>query len=461
MVTGTSSSAGKSVIVAALCKILSKRGYSVAPFKAQNMSLNSYVTKKGKEIAIAQAYQAFAAGVEPDERMNPILLKPKGNFRSQLVVLGEAVKDISIKEYYSELDWLKKIVEESYKSLKEEFDVVVIEGAGGFAEINLFEKDLANIFTARIAKPKIIVAADIERGGAFASLYGTYFLLPEDVRKLVVGFIINKMRGDKSLLNTGIAELERLTGMKCFGIVPHTGFNVFSEDSLSLEEWKNNGVVGILRLPRISNFTDFEKIRGVVKIVDLKDDLNELEVLIIPGTKETIRDLKELKRFGTDEKIRRFARDKPVIGICGGFQILGKEIVDEGVEYGKARVKGLGLIDGITYFKEFKKRTVQVEKRVTRSVAILDKIKGEKVRGYEIHMGVTKAKNPVFEDDGGSSEDGLVWGTYLHGLFLNENVRRALYSYLGIKFEEEEDELEKFVEIFEKSVDVEAILKFI
>ncbi|ADC65943.1 cobyric acid synthase CobQ [Ferroglobus placidus DSM 10642] len=461
MVAGTSSSAGKSVIVAALCRILSKRGYSVAPFKAQNMSLNSYVTKNGKEIAIAQAYQALAAGIEPDERMNPILLKPKGNFRSQLVVLGEAVKDVSIKEYYGELEWLKKVVEDAYKSLKEEFDVVVVEGAGGFAEINLFEKDLANIFTARIAKPKIIIAADIERGGAFASLYGTYSLLPEDVRKLVVGFIINKMRGDKSLLNSGIAELERLTGTKCFGIIPHAGFNIFSEDSLSLEEWENDGVVGVLRLPRISNFTDFEKIREVVKIVNLKEDLNDLEALIIPGTKETIRDLKEVKKFGMDEKIRRFAKNKPVIGICGGFQILGKEIVDEGVEYGKAKVKGLGLIDAVTFFKEFKKRTVQVEKRVTRDVAILDKIKGEKVRGYEIHMGVTKAKNPVFEDDGGSSEDGLVWGTYLHGLFLNDNVRKALYDYLGIIFKEETDEFEKFVDIFEKSVDIERIIELI
>ncbi len=461
MVTGTSSSAGKSVIVAAICKILSKRGYSVAPFKAQNMSLNSYVTKKGKEIAIAQAYQAFAAGIEPDERMNPILLKPKGNYGSQLVVLGEAVKDVSINEYYSELEKLKKVVEEAYRSLEDEYDVVVIEGAGGFAEINLFDRDLANIYTARISRPSIIIAADIERGGAFASLFGTYQLLPDDIRKLVKGYIINKMRGDPKLLDPGIEMINRMTGMTCFGIIPHAGFNVFSEDSLSLEEWNSDGVVGILRLPRISNFTDFEKIRDLVKVVDLKANLDGLEVLIIPGTKETIRDLKELKRWGMDEKIRSFARDKPVIGICGGFQILGKEIVDHGVEYGRARVRGLGLIEARTVFREFRKKTVQVEKRVTGDVEILRAIRGEIVRGYEIHMGVTEAKNPVFEDDGGASDDGLVWGTYLHGLFFNENVRRALYRYLGVNVNEREDEIEAFVKIFEKSVDVEKVLSLL
>ncbi len=460
MIAGTSSNAGKSIITSAICKILAKRGYDVAPFKAQNMSLNSYITKNGKEIAIAQAFQAFSAGIEPDERMNPILLKPKGNLKSQLIVMGEAIKDVSVKEYYREVPKLMKVVENAFRSLEEEYDIIIIEGAGSIAEINLYDRDIANIGIARIAKPDIIIVTDIDRGGAFSSLYGTYTLLPNDIKDLVRGFIINKMRGDTSLLNPGLRKIEELTKKKFFGIIPFIEADFPSEDSLNLEYWNNDGVVGILRLPRISNFTDFEPLKDISKIVSLKDSLKDLELLIIPGTKETISDLKEIKKYEMDARIISFAKDKPIIGICGGFQILGKKIIDNGVEYGKAKVNGLGLIDAITEFREYKKRTLQTRKRVTGNAVIVEKIRGEMVNGYEIHMGKTRSKNPIFEDDGGASDDGLVWGTYLHGLFSNENLLKALYSYLGIRYKRKKDDsIEVLANKIENILDIDKIIQ--
>ncbi len=439
MVGGTTSSAGKSLIVAALCRILAKRGYDVTPFKAQNMSLNSYVTRNGKEIAIAQAYQAFAAGIEPDERMNPVLLKPKGNFISQLVVLGEAIGDVDSRNYYGEVEWLKKVVEDAYTSLSEEYDVVVIEGAGGMAEINLYERDLANIHIARFAKPDIIIVGDIDRGGVFASLFGTYSLLPEDIRKMVRGFIINRLRGREDILQSGILQLEELTSVPVLGVLPFLNYNFPSEDSLNIDEWRKDGPVGIVRLPRVSNFTDFEFIRGHTRFLDLNSKLDGCEVVIIPGTKDTIADLMELKRSRLGEEIVRSAGKIPIIGICGGYQIMGEELIDYGVEHGKVRVKGLGLLDAVTRFENYRKRTVQVVKKVVGNAVILDKIAGQDVWGYEIHKGVTEASRPLFEDEGCVSEDGMCWGTYLHGLFWNENVVDALGKHLGVKIKREGD----------------------
>ncbi|AKG90686.1 adenosylcobyric acid synthase {glutamine-hydrolysing} [Geoglobus ahangari] len=458
MIAGTTSSAGKSVVVAALCRILSKMGYEVAPFKAQNMSLNSYITRDGHEIAYAQAFQALAAGKEPDVRMNPVLLKPKGNLRSQLVVMGRPVKDVSTLEYYREVPGLLRVVEEAYRTLEEENDFVVIEGAGGMAEINLYDRDMANIGIARIARPDVYIVTDIDRGGSFASLYGTYSLLPEDVRSLVSGFIVNRFRGYEPLLYPGFEKLEKLTGVRVVGVIPYFEGDLPSEDSLSIEDWERGGEVGVIRLPRISNFTDFEPIRGLVEFVDLKGSVDDYELLILPGTKETVRDLAELKRWGMDEKIRRFARDRPVVGICGGFQMLGKAIVDHGVEAGNVRVKGIGLIDADTEFRRYEKVTRQVTKRVTEEVSVIERLRGEEVSGYEIHMGLTRARWPVFEDDGGKSEDGLVWGTYLHGLLFNENVAREFYRYVGRRFEGLDDLVDRFARVVEEKLDVEHII---
>ncbi|MCS7121592.1 MAG: cobyric acid synthase CobQ [Archaeoglobaceae archaeon] len=455
MVAGTSSSAGKSTIVAAICRILAKRGYEVAPFKAQNMSLNSFVTKNGKEIAFAQAYQAFAAGIEPDERMNPILLKPKGNFVSQLVVMGEVVGDVSYIDYLK-LEWLKDVVMRAYEELASEFEIIVIEGAGGFAEINLFERDIPNIFVARFAKPKIVIVGDIDRGGVFASLYGTYMLLPSDVRELVKGFIINKLRGRKELLDDGIRKIEEICGVKVLGVLPYLEINLPSEDSLNLEEWKGNGPVKILKLPRMSNYTDFESVRNVCHFS--KDLSGDFEVLIVPGSKDTVADLAYLKTL--EDEIRAIAGKKPIIGICGGYQMLGKEIIDHGVEHGFLRVKGLGLLDAFTEFRSYKKITKQVVKKVTGDAVILEEIRGQKVWGYEIHKGITKASRPVLEDDGCVSDDGMVWGTYLHGIFWNKNLIEALGNYLGLKIEFREDWAERLAEEFEKNINLSFLFEY-
>ncbi|WP_456369375.1 cobyric acid synthase CobQ [Geoglobus sp.] len=458
MIAGTTSSAGKSVLVAALCRILSRMGYEVAPFKAQNMSLNSYITGDGHEIAYAQAFQALACGKPPDVRMNPVLLKPKGNLRSQLVVMGRPVKDVNTLEYYREVPELMRVVEEAFRGLLEENDFVIIEGAGGMAEINLYDRDIANIGIARIARPDIYIVTDIDRGGSFASLYGTYSLLPRDVRELVSGFIINKFRGYEPLLHPGIEQIQNITGVRVVGVIPHVGGDLPSEDSLSMEDWDDGGVIGVIRLPRISNFTDFEPVKELVSFVDLKDEISDYSVIILPGTKETVSDLRELRRWGMDERIRKFARDKPVIGVCGGFQMLGREIIDRGVEAGNVRVKGIGLIDAVTEFREYRKVTRQVRKRITERVAVIDRIYGEHVSGYEIHMGTTDAKHPVFEDDGGRSEDGLVWGTYLHGLLFNENVAREFYRFTGMRYTGMGDPVESFSEIVEKRLDIDYII---
>ena len=366
---GTSSHAGKSLLVAALCRIFSKRGLAVAPFKAQNMSLNSFITKNGKEIAIAQAFQAEAAGIEADERMNPILLKPKGNFTSQLVVLGEAVKDINSKEYYKEVQSLKRVVESAFKSLEGEYELIIIEGAGGMAEINLYERDIANIWMVRMANPDVYIVGDIDRGGVFSSIYGTFKLLPRDVSVRAKGFIINRLRGYEDILNKGIRRIERATKLRCLGVIPYANFPLPSEDSLSIGEWDYGERIGILRLPRISNFTDFEPLRaygaGFVGIEELS--LEDYELLIIPGTKDTIADLKALKNSGMDERIRKLAGKIPIIGICGGYQILGEELIDRGVEHGWVRAKGLGLLEAKTVFDEFRKKTVQTRKKVTET----------------------------------------------------------------------------------------------
>ncbi len=466
MIGGTSSHAGKSLLTAALCKIFSKMGFKVAPFKAQNMSLNSFITKNGKEVAIAQAFQAEAAGVEVDERMNPILLKPKGNHTSQLVVMGEVVKDVSAMEYYKEIHWLKDVVKHAFYDLAQEYELVIIEGAGGMAEINLYDSDIANIGIARIANPDIYLVGDIERGGVFSSIYGTYKLLPDDVAKLVKGFVINKLRGYESLLGDGIKKLESLMNVRCLGIVPYLDFPLPSEDSLSIEDWNNSNqnskLIGVLRLNRISNFTDFEPLRFIgVDFVRLnnKSNLEDYEIVIIPGTKDSIADLKALKGSGMDKKIRRVAGKIPIIGICGGYQILGKKLIDKGIEHGFVEAQGLGLLDAVTTFDEYKKITTQTKKKVTGDAVIVDTIKNEYIWGYEIHKGKTVSNRPLFENDGCYSDDGMVWGSYLHGLFWNENVVKAVCKYLGIKYQKMDSGINRLAEIVEEKVDVEYILR--
>jgi|Deesub1362A_J573_1020465.scaffolds.fasta_scaffold00082_17 adenosylcobyric acid synthase len=477
MVVGCSSYAGKSTLVTALCRIFSNMGIDVVPFKAQNMSLNSWVTDEGGEMGIAQAIQARAARLEPSVHMNPILLKPKGNMMSQVIVHGKPYADCEAGGLIGTREILDCVIE-SVRRLSNH-ELMIIEGVGGAAEINLYSRDIANIMIARLLKPHLIIVGDIERGGVFASIYGTWKLLPEDVRNLVKGFVINKLRGDPKLLGNGPEMLEEMMGIPCLGVIPYTDIRIPSEDSVSLDDKKTRGKypidVAVIRLPRISNFTDFEPLEGLVNVryVPLTSSLGEPDLIVLPGTKNTVGDLEELKKSGMAKQIvEAYRKGIPVIGICGGYQMLGKQIIDSGVEEKPGVYKGLGLLDITTTFEKYEKTTVQTEKRVTGRGAILGRIKNEKVRGYEIHMGKTHTQKgatqrQAFGDDGTENEDGLVFGTYLHGLFDNECIRRALIEFLaerkGLKIEinvqnTHYDPYEELAKLVSTHVDVNKIL---
>ena len=474
MVVGTGSHVGKSILVTALCRILSKR-YSVAPFKAQNMSLNSWVTRDGSEIGIAQAIQAKAAGVEPTADMNPVLLKPKGDHRSQVIILGKPVADKEAGDYYDSIDDVMSIVSGAFDRLCDLHELIIIEGAGGAAEINLYHRDIVNTGMARLVKPPIILVGDIERGGVFASIYGTLQLLPADIKPLVAGLIINKFRGDIKLLTPGIKQLEEITGLPVLGVIPYTNMKIPSEDSVSIKDKTRNGnpvKIAVIRLPHISNFTDFEPLEHCADIeyVEPGEELSGSDAIILPGTKNTMDDMSVLLSSGMGQKIITEAKKGiPVIGICGGYQMLGNEIIDSGIEgtNGACSIKGLGLLNVSTLFEKYEKQTRQVEKPVTGDGQILGAIKGQKVSGYEIHMGETKGEAHAFGDDGSVSENGIVIGTYLHGLFENNNFRNSFLSYLynqkGLIYEHkiQGDGIEELAGFITSHVDMDSIYRML
>jgi len=470
-VVGSASHVGKSVTVAAICRCLVRRGVRIAPFKSQNMSLNSYVTDDGGEIGMAQAMQAIAAKVIPDTDMNPILLKPKGDCISQVVLNGRPYKDILITDYYKETPELLKKALESFKRLESKYGQVVVEGAGGAAELNLYDRDIANTQLAKILRIPMILVADIERGGVFAQIYGTFKLMPDDIRPLVKGIIINKFRGDPKIFAPGVQQIEELTGIPVLGVVPYFTIPLPSEDSLSIGDKKTKRAdirIAIIRLPKISNFTDFELLEqhASVEYVSPGSSLDAYDCIILPGTKNTIDDLDELVRTGTDREIH-LARGRgiPIVGICGGYQMLGTSLVDSGFESGAGTYDGLGLLDCITRFSSYEKNTFQVSRTACLVPPILSKM-GE-VTGYEIHMGVTESgrNREAFEGDGRVSDDGLVFGTYLHGLFLNPSAANALLSYLYAKKElpftpitaGESDPYDLLADLFEEHVDMDTI----
>jgi len=471
-VMGSASHVGKSVTVAAICRCLVRRGISVAPFKSQNMSLNSYVTQDGGEIGMAQAMQAIAAKVIPHTDMNPILLKPKGDCISQVVLLGRPYKDIHIGDYYKETPDLLITALESFNRLKSMYDHVVVEGAGGAAELNLYDRDIANTQLAKNLRIPIILVADIERGGVFAQIYGTIELLPEDIRPLVRGIIINKFRGDPAIFDPGVKKLEELTGIPVLGVVPYFTIPLPSEDSLSISDKKTKNAhirIVVIRLPKISNFTDFELLEqhAAVEYVTPGTSLDGYDCVIIPGTKNTIDDLAVLFRTGTDHEIQ-LGRDRgiPIIGICGGYQMLGKTLFDSGYESDAGTYVGLGLLDCVTRFASYEKNTFQVRRTACLIPPILSAM-GE-ISGYEIHMGITESgrDREALEGDGRVSDDGLVFGTYLHGLFLNPSAVNALLSYLsakkGLLFTPisagESDPYDVLADLFEEHVDMDAIV---
>ncbi len=481
LVLGTASDVGKSIMVTGLCKVLSRK-YRVAPFKAQNMSLNSWITKDGKEIGIAQAIQAKAAGVEPTADMNPVLLKPKGDRTSQVIVLGEPYADKSAGNYYDSIEEMHGVLRGALGRLESEYELIVMEGAGGAAEINLYDRDIVNVGTARITGAPIILVGDIESGGVFASLYGTKALLPEDISRNIRGFVINKFRGDPAILEPGLRQLEELTGVPVLGVLPYYNIKIPSEDSMAIRKKKkgrekqeniNDVDIVVIRLPRISNFTDFEPLERIahVRYVNPDEDLGKPDCIIIPGTKNTVSDLLDLKENGMDVRICALQGKVPIFGICGGYQMLGRIIHDSGVENGtEADYEGLCLLDTETAFGEYKKMTTQVRKEVVAEGPIFNHIKGQEVWGYEIHMGATKTSRTVFGNDGSIDESGTVIGTYLHGLFENANIRRALMIYLtekkGIEYlpevvTTEEEAYEELAGVVESCLDMKKIYAMI
>ena len=456
MVQGTSSNVGKSLISAGLCRIFAQAGYKTAPFKSQNMALNSYITKDGLEIGRAQAVQAECAYQHIDVRFNPVLLKPTGSKTSQIIINGEIYGNMTAGEYFAEKHKFFKYIKESYESLNKEYDVIVIEGAGSPAEINLNHKDFVNMGMAQTAHAPVLLAGDIDKGGVFASLYGTVELLKE-YKKYFKGFIINKFRGDKAILEPGLLQIEKLTGIDVLGVLPYEKFNIDEEDSLA-EILKNNtkGLIDIavIRLPRISNFTDFAvfeyydevKVRYINNIADF----GEPDLLIIPGTKNTIDDMRYIRSSGLITKIMQYAETgKGIIGVCGGYQMLTSIIKDPDNMEAGGYVQGLNLIKAETVFEKEKIRTV-IQGKFNNITGYFSFLNGAEFSGYEIHMGKTYADNrnisEIKDTNGNIKNDGLsvdnILGTYIHGIFDSSDVAKRIIDKLmqekGIENQAEE-----------------------
>lgn len=442
MIQGTGSNVGKSLIVAGLCRLLRQEGYKVAPFKAQNMALNS-APAVGGEIGRAQALQAQAAGVEPTVFMNPVLLKPTSKNYAQLIVNGQPQGQVTARQYHQQKEEIKKVIKKAYQRLSQDYELIVIEGAGSPAEINLKRFDLANMWVAKHARAHVYLTGDIERGGVFAALWGTFSLLPPQEQQLVKGFIINKFRGDATLLKSGYTKLKKLTGCPVIGLIPYKPLFLDAEDSLALPANKDSGKIriGIVKLPHISNFTDFHPLHLHPEValfyLEKPEQLKGLHACLVPGTKNSIEDLRWLKQTGLAAAIKRFsAQGGLLLGICGGFQILGQEIADpEGAEVAKGAVEaGLGLLPV---------KTVLTLKKVVRNVRAqangLAKLFGDApIKAYEIHTGVSSSPNSAFyladgRLDGAVSESGNIIGTYLHGLFDNTCLRKRFLTFLAQK----------------------------
>ncbi|HBT47325.1 MAG TPA: cobyric acid synthase CobQ [Peptococcaceae bacterium] len=454
MLQGTASNVGKSVLAAALCRIFYRAGYRVAPFKAQNMALNSGATPDGGEMGRAQLVQAYAAGVEPRVEMNPVLLKPTAQARSQVVLLGRPLGNVGAREYHGSLNqklWCH--VQKAYAALDREFEVIVIEGAGSPAEVNLKDREIANMRVAKMAGAPVLLVADIDRGGALAALVGTLELLEEDERELVAGLVINKFRGDRALLQPALDFLEKKTGKPVLGVIPFLAHGLPEEDSVALEQVTARPTapdeveIAVVKLPCISNFTDFDALArepGVnLRYIEDRNALGDPDLIILPGSKNTIGDLLWMRQRGLEEAVKRLAAvGTPVVGICGGYQMLGREIADpEHVETDYGCIEGMGLLPVRTVFQPVK-ATNLVEGRVTGMGPFLGPLQGLEVKGYEIHMGASTAEGrPAFKitrrghtrvdiDDGAESDDGLIWGTYIHGIWDNDAFRHRTLDVL-------------------------------
>jgi adenosylcobyric acid synthase len=494
MIQGSSSSAGKSLLVAALCRIYARRGIRVAPFKAQNMSNNAAVCADGSEIGRAQALQAAAANLAPTVDMNPVLIKPEADSRSQIILMGRPWQTLEAKTYYEKKQILWEHVTQSLDRLRADYDLVIIEGAGSAVEINLRRGDIVNMAVARYANSPVLLVGDIDRGGIFAQLLGTLWLLEPEERALLRGFLVNKFRGDISLFYDGVQILEEKGNVPVLGVIPYLrGLSLPDEDAVSVEvalraaqpAAPSQTDIAVLALPRIANFDDFDALRAEpdvhIRHVDSVNQLGRPRAIIIPGTKSTMADLDWLRQTGLADAIIDYARNGgTVIGICGGYQMLGQIIHDpHHVESTNDSEIGLGLLPVVTTFAKTK-ATYQAQARVLpSSPTFLTEGEGSlEVEGYEIHAGETQTQSAWLEItsrnneqvsvmDGGISPDGKIWGCYIHGLFNNDSFRRAWLKRLGWTGEIVSQEarfqasLERLADEVEKTLNMDLLEKII
>lgn len=453
MFLGTASSVGKSTLATAFCRYFKLKGYKVAPFKALNISLNSYVTKDGDEIGRAQVVQAEACEIEPKEYMNPILMKPNVNNKTQVIVRGKVYCNMDAYKYKDLNKYLRKVAKEAYSDIEKDYDLIVLEGSGSCAEINLRETDIANMDMAKTCDAPVILVADIDKGGVFASIVGTIMLLEEDERKRVKGVIINKFRGKKEYFKDAMKQIEDIIDIPVLGVMPYFNLDIEEEDSATdnIKNIKGSGIdVAVIRLPHMSNFTDFNSLKRIsnvnIRYVEKPRDLEGANIIIIPGSKNTIEDLKFIKRVGFNEAINYYNNMGTIIfGICGGYQILGEDIRDpEGIEGTKTEEKGLGLLDISTTFNK-RKKTSQ-----TRATDF----DGVEVAGYEIHNGESQATNEEniwLKDEAGNvvgmkNSRGNIYGTYLHGIFDEGNFAEKFIGSIKATLNIENEEIVNYNE---------------
>ena len=446
MLQGTMSNVGKSLLTAALCRIFRQDGYSAAPFKSQNMALNSYITKDGLEIGRAQAMQAECAGLEPSVLMNPILLKPTTDAGSQVIVNGKVRGNMRAIEYFRHKKELIPDILAAYDTLAEKHDIIVIEGAGSAAELNLKADDIVNMGLAKLVDAPVLLVGDIDRGGIFAQLLGTLMLIEDDERARINGLIVNKFRGDRAIFQSGVDILEQRGNVPVAGVVPYIKCDIEDEDSLS-DKLGNGSVSGIIdiaviRLPHISNYTDFDvflQYSGVsVRYVTRYADLGEPDMIMIPGTKSTVADMRWLRESGFEAAIKKAAaKGVPVFGICGGYQMLGRKIADPVRSEGGGETEGMGMLDTETVFSAEKHQT-QTSGNFAQVGGVLSALSGLGFTGYEIHMGETSG-NAVPLLDCGGAHSGSIYGCYIHGIFDEPDVSLAviktLYERKGLHFD--------------------------
>ena len=474
MVQGTMSNAGKSLVVAGLCRVFKQDGYRVAPFKSQNMALNSFVTEDGLEMGRAQVVQAEAAGIKPDVAMNPILLKPTNDVGSQVIVNGEVLGNMNARDYFKYKKQLIPDIQKAFKKLEEMADIIVIEGAGSPAEINLKDDDIVNMGMAKMVGAPVLLVGDIDRGGIFAQLLGTLMLLEEDELELVKGLVINKFRGDKTILDPGIEILEERGQKPVVGVVPYTYLQIEDEDSLTerFDSAKQGLIdIAVIRYPRISNFTDlnsFEQIDSVsVRYVTSVNELKNPDMIVLPGSKNTMGDLKWLRESGLETAVKKMAERIPVFGICGGYQMLGKSIADPDHAEEGGEMRGMELLPIDTVLLPQKTRR-QVEGRLNEVEGIFAGLSGQDYTGYEIHMGDTVS------DQGEKLPQlvrhGNVDGTYIHSIFdkggIVTEIVKTLAKNKGIDLEKDnaidyaelkEREYDKLADVIRSSMDMDAV----